>query len=182
MLYTHNRWLHPDDPLRAHYGPELPPEPRTHEKACREAKESENSLYAWKSRANHPRYQSGINSWSPLSVLQHFDMIWDFPPDMMHINKTFWERLVVGVYSGARTPTFNKTEPAKPPSNADTTTKQKYAEKLNKFRVRQESYQRETIAFRECTFTEEDRKIVDERVKNLVGFPDWIKSTLVRVM
>ena len=182
MIYKHTRWLHPEDHLREYYGAELPPAARTHEKACREAKESEDSLYAWKSRANHPRYQSGINSWSPLSVLHLFNMIWDFPPDMMHINKTFWERLVVGVYNGSRCPTFNKTEPAKAPGNADAATKQKYVEKLDKFRVQQASYVQESIAFRECIFTEEDRKIVDERVKNLVGFPDWIKSTLVRVL
>ena len=101
---------------------------------------------------------------------------------MMHINKTFWEHLVVGVYNGSRCPTFNKTEPAKPPSNADAATKQKYVEKLDKLRVQQASYVQESTAFRECIFTEEDRKIVDERVKNLVGFPDWIKSTLVRVL
>jgi hypothetical protein len=109
-------------------------------------------------------------------------MIWDFCPDMMHINKTFWERLAVGVFSGARCPPFTAKKPAEPTPSASAEAQTKYRAALAKYESIKADYSREARAFQECTFSEADRKLVDERVKNLVGYPDWIKTTLVRVM
>ena len=55
-----------------------------------------------------------------------FNMIWDFCPDMMHIIKTFFERLVLGVFSGKRRPTFGLDEVKKLSKNADERTKRNY--------------------------------------------------------
>jgi hypothetical protein len=120
-LLTH-RWLDQEDPLRNGCGNDPPPQARTHDKACSEAKTSEASVLAWKSD-KHPRKKTGINHWSPLSVLSMFNMIWDFCPDMMHIIKTFFERLVLGVFSGKRRPTFGLDEVKKLSKNADERTK-----------------------------------------------------------
>jgi hypothetical protein len=109
-------------------------------------------------------------------------MIWDFCPDMMHVVKTFFERLVIGVFSGARRPTFGGLEPTKPPTDANPAAKKKYKDLKTKYDADKEIYARDTLAFDECKFDEDDRKIVDERVKNLVGYPDWIKTTLVHTL
>jgi hypothetical protein len=45
-------------------------------------------------------------------------MIWDFCPDMMHIIKTFFERLVLGVFSGSRKPNYTYVKPTKPTRDA----------------------------------------------------------------
>ena len=174
------RWLHPDDPLREPYGSDGPPAPRTHARACAEAKVSDKAAHhPWK-RDNHPRKQTGINHWSPLSVLNNFDMIWDFCPDMMHIIKTFFERLMLGVFSGKRKPTcFRSPEPEHPGRSASRAAQKEYREKMKLYEERESEYKKAQKAFDACLFNEEDQKIVDERVKNLVGYPNWIKISLV---
>jgi hypothetical protein len=174
---TASRWLHPDDPLRRGYSPGGPPAPRTHAQACAEAKASDRAPYHTWDRKSHPRRGTGINHWSPLSVLNKFDMIWDFCPDMMHIIKTFFERLVLGVFSGARKPTkFKRTEPVDPGRRGD---RQEFMSKKRKYEARKVEYEKARVAFDECIFDADARKIVDERVKNLVGYPNWIKASLV---
>ena len=182
MCDTMDRWLHPDDPDREAYGPELPPPARTHREACREAKQSEKSVYGWENKDNHPRYKSGINNWCPLSVLMKFNMIWDFCPDMMHIIKTWFERLVIGVFSGERRPHFSGTKPAPLPKRTSNEEKQQHKTAMAKYKKKLQAHERECVAFDMCIFDMHDRKIVDARVKNLVGYPDWIKSTLVNVI
>jgi hypothetical protein len=172
--------LHPDDPLRAGYDAGGPPPPRTHEAACREAKESEASLYSWESKANHPRYKTGINHWSPLSVISRFNMIWDFCPDMMHIIKTFFERLVVGVFTGERAPSLNIREPAKMPKNPDIDARKKYREAKKEYDDLSEEHETAVASVQACTFSEMDKRVVDARVKNLVGYPNWIRTSLVQ--
>ena len=173
-----NRWLDANDPLRRQYGPELPPLARTHDEACRQAKISEDTLYSYTNKKN-PRFKSGINNWSPLSLLMKFNMIWDFCPDMMHIIKTWFERLVVGVYSGERRPTLKKQPPIPLQADADEDEIKEHKAKTSKYRESRQEYEREILAHEMCVFTEAERKIVDERVKNLVGYPDWIKASLV---
>jgi hypothetical protein len=184
-----SRWLPQNDPLRAGCGPEGPPAPRTHAQACKEAKESDACPYhTWKYK-NHPRYKTGINHWSPLSVLNKFDMIWDFCPDMMHIIKTFFERLLIGVFSGSRKPVFKRKEPVVPgtpatakkrgtPATAEET--KEYQGKKRKYDERKVEFEEAILAFDECIFDGDAQKIVDERVKNLVGYPNWIKASLVQ--
>jgi hypothetical protein len=173
------RWLGQNDPLRRGYGQEGPPAPRTHDKACAEGLESDGKPHhTWDSKA-HVRLTTGINHWCPLSVLHKFDMIWDFCPDMMHIVKTFFERLVLGVFSGSRKPEYKHEEPKKPPRDASDEDRALYQNEKRKYNARVKEYNAELQRFAECIFTEADRKLVDRRVQNLVGFPYWIKGSLV---
>jgi hypothetical protein len=112
------RWLSQSDPLRRGYGTEGPPAPRTHARACAEAHLSASKPHeTWEKDKKHVRLTTGINHWCPLSVLSKFDMIWDFCPDMMHIIKTFFERLVLGVFSGSRKPNYSNPKPAPLPKD-----------------------------------------------------------------
>jgi hypothetical protein len=107
-------------------------------------------------------------------------MIWDFCPDMMHIIKTFFDRLVLGVFSGARKPTkFNQKEPVDPGWRASQEDKKEYRGKKRKYDDRKVEYEKALEAFEGCLFDADAQKIVDERVKNLVGYPNWIKASLV---
>jgi hypothetical protein len=107
-------------------------------------------------------------------------MIWDFCPDMMHIIKTFFERLLLGVFTGARKPTaFKPTEPVKPAEGATRTTVREYRGKKRTYDQLKEDYDATQLSFAECLFDAEAQKIVDERVKNLVGYPNWIKASMV---
>jgi hypothetical protein len=182
FLHTYTyliRWLHPDDPLRQGRH-ELPPAARNHCQACAEAKDSESKPYhTWKN-VNHVRLKTGINVWCPLSVLYKFDMIWDFCPDMMHIIKTFFERLVIGVFSGQRRPTFSLTEPKKPLRHASDQERREYQAAKQLYKDRVEEYAEECRASDECEFSMLHQKLVDERVQNLVGYPNWIRSSLVQ--
>jgi hypothetical protein len=174
------RWLHPDDPLRRGYGPEEPPPKRTHSQACTEAKDSESAAYSTWNSDNHVRLKTGINHWCPLSVLNKFDMIWDFCPDIMHIVKTFFERLVIGVFSGSRRPTpFAGKEPKELATGATAAERQEFMYKTRKYTRDLNEYTEACKAFDECKFDEIDKKIVDERVQNLGGYPYWIRSSMV---
>jgi hypothetical protein len=182
-VFSTIRWLPPDDPLRRGYGLEGPPAPRTHHQACKEAKDSDSKPYHTWEYATHVRLKTGINHWCPLSVLYKFDMVWDFCPDMMHLIKTFFERLVIGVFSGAREPSsFKRKEPAKPAKGAPAAERKDFGEKMRQFKARKTEHQKEVEASTECTFDPEDQRIVDERVQNLVGYPCWIKTSLVRTL
>jgi hypothetical protein len=179
-VYTNNRWLPPGDPLRAGYSDEGPPAARTHDRACAEAKDSESKPYdTWK-QPGHVRLKTGINHWCPLSVLDDFDMIWDFCPDMMHIIKTFWERLVLGVFSGKRKPIFNKKAPVKPKRHATDEERKIYSDKAQKYNAAVREWRKDCQAFDDCNFTMDDQKIVDQRVQNLVGYPYWIRNSMVQ--
>jgi hypothetical protein len=176
-----NRWLHPDDPLRAGYGDEGPPAARTHDRACAEAKESDSKPYhTWKQKS-HVRLKTGINHWCPLSVLTNFDMIWDFCPDMMHIIKTFWERLVLGVYSGKRRPeAFKKKAPVRPHNEAPIEERTQFKVAARIYNAILAEWKADQAAFDACSFTKADMKIVDQRVQNLKGFPYWIRNSMVQ--
>jgi hypothetical protein len=107
-------------------------------------------------------------------------MIWDFCPDMMHIIKTFFERLLIGVFSGSRKPVFKRKEPVEPAPPATSDEKQEYKAKKRKYEGRKLEFDEACLAFDECIFDKDAQKIVDERVKNLVGYPGWIKASLVQ--
>jgi hypothetical protein len=173
------RWLGMTDPLRRAGDTAGPPAPRTHCKACAEAKLSESKPYHTWDTKTHIRYTTGINHWCPLSVLYMFDMIWDFCPDMMHIIKTFWERLVLGVFSGERKPNFSAKEPAKPKGTPTDDVRKAYQAKRRKYHEAQQEWARDCKDFESCLFSEADRKLVDQRVQNLVGYPYWIRNSMV---
>jgi hypothetical protein len=107
-------------------------------------------------------------------------MIWDFCPDMMHIIKTFFDRLMIGVFSGKRKPAnFKRTEPEHPGGRASRSEMKKYREELKKYEERESEYNKALAAFDGCLFNIDDQQAVDDRVKNLVGYPNWIKASLV---
>jgi len=109
---------------------------------------------------------------------------------MMHIIKTFFDRLLVGVFSGSRKPgTFNKKKPVvpdPPPTNSREDKKahkkeqKKYTSKKRKYDASKAEHADAIEAFENCLFDKDAQKIVDERVKNLVGYPNWIKASLVQ--
>ena len=101
---------------------------------------------------------------------------------MMHLIKTFFERLVIGVYSGSREPSFNRKEPVEPDDGAPVEERKAYNTKKRKYEARKSEHQEEVKASQECKFSAVDQKIVDVRVQNLVGYPCWIKSSLVRTL
>jgi hypothetical protein len=107
-------------------------------------------------------------------------MIWDFCPDMMHIIKTFFERLLIGVFSGARRPVFKRKEPVVPGTPVTAEETKEYQGRKRKYDERKAEYGEAIQAFDECLFDGDAQKIVDERVKNLVGYPNWIKASLVQ--
>jgi hypothetical protein len=106
-------------------------------------------------------------------------MIWDFCPDVMHIIKTFFDRLVLGVFSGERRPTFNRTEPKKPEGRLSPAERAKWKKNINKYNARAKEYADAIKAFDECLFSTEAQRTVDERVQNLVGYPYWIRGSMV---
>jgi hypothetical protein len=114
-----------------------------------------------------------------MSVLNKFDMIWDFTPDMMHIIKTFFERLVLGVFSGVRKPKYTNTKPVKPKRKAPPKDHKDYKAKMKKYKARVTEYANELLKFDECYFDAEARQTVDQRVQNLVGYPYWIRASMV---
>jgi hypothetical protein len=109
-------------------------------------------------------------------------MIWDFCPDMMHVVKTFFDRLVLGVFSGKRKPTYKFTKPKKPARDADAAERKKYKDARRKYKACKKEYKDERKRFDECLFDNDAQKLVDERVQNLVGYPYWIRNTLVTHM
>ena len=108
-----------------------------------------------------------------------FNMIWDFCPDLMHIIKTFFERLVVGVFDGSRRPQFHLDEPKELAEDATDAAKKKWRQKMKKYDLQKKLHALAVRKFSECKFTEADKKAVDARVKNLVGYPEWIRTSLV---
>ena len=132
----------------------------------------------WKSK-KHPRLKSGVNTWCPLNKLMMFNVIWDFTPDMMHIIGTFFERLVLGVFKGTREPTDTIVKPAKLTNPSSSAKQKQHKLDMVEYKRSKAEYDRESRKATKCTFTDKQQKEVDQRVKNLTGFPDWIKNTMV---
>jgi hypothetical protein len=87
MVYAgYKRLLRPDFPLRG-ADTEDPPAARTHEETCKLGKEADTYDKSGEPDSGHPRHDSGVNRWCPLTILQLFNIIQDVCPDMMHIVK-----------------------------------------------------------------------------------------------
>lgn len=161
------RWLPQDHALKA--TTKEAPAPRTHDASCQHARESEASHLRWEHQA-HPRKLSGINYVCPLVLLKLFDVVWDVLPDFMHLNKTFCERLLLGVYKGERAPKLPATvKPAKPSRRSTRAEQATYKQALSDYNKHMGVYHEAVQANRECTFSKGDQDLVDQRVKNLVG-------------
>ena len=98
---------------------------------------------------------------------------------MMHVVGTFFERLVLGVFKGKREATDTIVMPAKLSNTPSVAEVKQHRIDMTEFRRKKAEYDRESRKATKCTFTETQQKVVDQRVKNLLGFPDWIKNTMV---
>jgi hypothetical protein len=83
------RWLPPNSLGRAAGGnfpdaeENMPPPMRTHKEVVRQGLLSRDYFGP---KIHHPKKQSGIKSWCPLSVVPYYDMVKDVTGDFMHLN------------------------------------------------------------------------------------------------
>jgi hypothetical protein len=171
------RWLPADHPFRTDptFGPldnRGPPEARNHTECVAQGTASDNYQGFQK---YHVKHDTGINCSCPLSFLHQFDIVWDICPDMMHIIKNFFEKLTFKLFTGMRTPEWDKSK-NKMPAKGDADYKRKYARHQDAKARWKTAVQQNLL----CTFSDEDQKLVDQRVKNLVGPSKWIKNSMVR--
>ena len=106
MCANFRQFLELDDPMRragAYGAAETrdPPTPRTHEEMVADAIESEAWTGAVGSQ-NHPRFRTGVFKMCPLALLPFWDMVWDFPPDWMHITKGYFNGHMLPLLKGER--------------------------------------------------------------------------------
>jgi hypothetical protein len=94
---------------------------------------------------------------------------------MMHIIKNFFEKLTFQLFAGERTPGWDSSKNKKPAKNA-----KDYIRKLQRHIDAKRRWTKAVKQNKLCIWSEADRKIVDERVKDLVGPARWIKSSMVR--
>jgi hypothetical protein len=172
------RWLPKTHEFRTdlRFGPpnhDGPPDPRRAAECVEQGKASDN--YRGFQNA-HVKNTTGINRSCPLSFLFLFDIVWDICPDMMHIIKNFFEKLTFKLFAGLRTPEWDKSKNMKPQAGAED-----YAAKLNRHEDAVARWKLAVHQNQQCTFSEADRKMVDQRVKNLVGPTKWIKNSMVSV-
>jgi hypothetical protein len=170
------RWLPHAHPFRTHpsFGPpdnRDPPEPRNHDECVAQGKASDD--YRGFKNA-HVRFDTGINRSCPLSFLHLFDIVWDICPDMMHIVKNFFEKITFQLFAGKRAPEWDKSKNKRPAKGEDD-----YRRKLRRHNDAKQRWEKAVEQNKQCTFSEADQKLVDQRVKNLVGPAKWIKSSMV---
>jgi hypothetical protein len=123
----------------------------------------------------HPRHESGINGTCALTYLNLFDIVWDICPDMMHIIKNFFEKLTFKLFSGSRVPSWATSKNKEP----DDTDAPDYAAKMARYNEAKARWELSVKVNKKCIFTEADQKLVDRRIKNLVGPARWIKNSMV---
>jgi len=138
-------------------------------RACNQALQNEQ----WTGAVNaEPHNKTGIVKYCPLSTLHMFDIIWDIMLDMMHTIKGFWEARVIPTFKGTRCPAHS-TAPEPTKNQPD------YRERLKEFRRAGAAYGNLRAAHDLCKFEQKHMDLVDKRVKNLCGEPDWINNTMV---
>lgn len=114
MVYArYKRLLREGFPLRG-ADTEDPPAARTHNETSRLGKEADKYDKSHGPDTGHPKHDSGINRWCPLTILQLFNVILDVCPDMMHIIKCLlgghWIPLLKGEREIARPRAFKTKE------------------------------------------------------------------------
>ena len=170
------RWLPADHRFRTdetfgspnHSGP---PEPRNHDECVAQGKASDEYIGFQNA---HVKNDTGINRSCPLSFLHLFDIVWDICPDMMHIIKNFFEKLTFKLFAGKRTPQWDNSKNKKPAQGVDG-----YRDKLKRHKDAKKRWKKAVDQNTKCIFSEADQKLVDQRVKNLVGPARWIKNSMV---
>jgi hypothetical protein len=81
-----------------------------------------------------------------------FSMVWDFCPDVMHIIKNFFEKLVLGTFTGSRRPKWASSkckEPTIVPENASVADKRDYRVRKGKYDRQVRDYEASIVAFNE---------------------------------
>ena len=108
------RHLPANHPIRTDlsYGPHAAPKPkmRTHIQTVREALEIEGMPKG--SAKERKKKDAGIYGQCFFRLLDYFDIIWDFLPDIMHIHKGLWKQWLLPLLKGVKT----HARPAKPKS------------------------------------------------------------------
>jgi hypothetical protein len=164
------RWTSANHPFRTDptFGPPCPhsshppPTNRTHTEARAQGRAGD--AYSGPKNA-HPEHVTGIQHESPLCYLHLFNIIWDVCPDMMHIIKNFFEKVVLKLMGGDRVPTWSVHH------------NKHHGPEEHK---RQRMYFKETVAkARASMYTMEERVEIDRRVSCLVGPANWLKSSMV---
>ena len=175
------RWLPRGHRFRrdARFGPgrgkATPPDARNHAECVEEGKKSTN----WTGpESRNPRHESGIDGTCALSYLHQFDIVWDICPDMMHIIKNFFEKLTFQLFSGSRVPTWAASKNKEP----EDMTAPDYDAKLARYNEAKARWELAVKVNKKCIFPEADQKLVDRRIKNLVGPANWIKNSMVLVV
>jgi len=140
LWWLDERWLDDDDPCRNINGahpiwgqPEDRPTPavRTHDTAYTQslaARDHEGYANA------HPKHTTGINGWCVLGMVPMFNVIWDVCPDLMHVVKNLFDRMIIPLFSGERFPSA-PTKNVKPSSN-DTN----YRKLFEEWEIQQKKY------------------------------------------
>jgi hypothetical protein len=165
------RWTHEDHPFRTDptFGPRRPydthppPPNRTHAEAREQGIQGDNYKGP---KTSHPEHTTGIKHECPLCYLYLFNIIWDVCPDMMHIIKNFFEKVVLKLMGGQRIPQWSQYH------------NRHHGPEEHK---RQRMYFKEAVRkARNVVFTEAQRKEIDRRVACLVGPQKWIKPSMVQ--
>jgi hypothetical protein len=81
-----------------------PPRPRTHAEAVAHSLESRAFQGAEKSK-KAPWKKTDVKYYCPLVLLQYFDLVWDAGPDMMHILKNVWSK-ILHIFNGQLQPAY----------------------------------------------------------------------------
>ena len=97
---------------------------------------------------------------------------------MMHIIKNFFEKLTFKLFEGGRVPVWSAKKCPKPKKTNPE--EPGYAAKVKHYNESRARWKRACDANKKCIFTKADQNIVDRRVKELVGAPNWIKSSMVQ--
>ena len=134
---------------------------------------SETSPYVFNSD-RHPRKESGVNGWCPLYLIPEWNMWADFLADLMHIVKNWFDRCLLELLSGLRSPKRDKKY--KEPSDEKSAT---YAADLQEYEREQNRFNAALHTCKEFSLTERDRKTVDLRLRQLSVVPDFIKTSMV---
>jgi hypothetical protein len=117
-----------------------------------------------------PNKFSGIKGVTWFRLLELFDVIWDFPPDMMHGPTGFLVRHLFALFKEKRTP----SRPHAPKNPTDKAAKQIYQQKLK--------YYEEVVKKVKATaVSKKTRDLLDDRCAYLAGDSKWMPNGM-RIM
>jgi hypothetical protein len=92
-------------------------------------------------------------------------------------HKELFEKLSFKLFRGDRVPAWIDSKNKKP-NEGD----MDYANKLQRHLNAHQRWEKAVKMKKNCAFTANDKALVDRRIKNLVGPPNWIKNSMVRLL